>query len=104
MYCIGVLYPIGYHRPSTSLLWFHSCVLGCASSYLCDLCLPVSDVAACRVLRSATEGELLIPRAHLAIMHRPVHSLRNNSLRQIYNTHANTKSFLNGRYISSQNE
>ena len=43
-------------------------VLGCASSYLCDICLPVSDVAARWVLRTATEGELLIPRgAHSAI-------------------------------------
>ena len=43
------------------------CVLGCAPSYLRDLCRPVSDVAARRVLRSATKGMLLVPRARLAI-------------------------------------
>src|SRR6218665_2765622 len=37
-------------------------------SYLRDLCCPVSDLAARRVLRSAARGELLVPRARLAIM------------------------------------
>src|SRR5688572_8455141 len=46
------------------------CVLGCAPSYLRDLCRPVSDVAARRALRSTTRGELLIPRARLAIKQR----------------------------------
>ena len=43
------------------------CVPGCAPSYLRDLCRPVSDVAARRVLRSATKGMLLVPRARLSI-------------------------------------
>ena len=46
------------------------CVLGCAPSYFRDLCRPVSDVAARRVFRSATRGELLVPRARLAIRQR----------------------------------
>src|SRR6218665_1941438 len=45
------------------------CVLRCAHSYLRDLCWPVSVLAARRVLRSAAgRGELLVPRARLAIM------------------------------------
>src|SRR6218665_2274866 len=37
-------------------------------SYLRNLCSPVSVLAARRVLRSAGRGELLVPRARLAIM------------------------------------
>src|SRR6218665_2836223 len=37
------------------------CVLGCAPSYLRDLCCPVSVLAACRVLSSAARGEFLVP-------------------------------------------
>jgi len=37
------------------------CVLGCGSSDLCDLCRPMSDDAARRVLCSATSCELLVP-------------------------------------------
>jgi len=51
------------------------CVLGCAPSYLRDLCRPVSDVAARRVLRSTTRGELLVPRARLAIKQRRAFSV-----------------------------
>ena len=43
------------------------CVLGCAPSYLRDLCRPVSDVAACRALHSASRGELLVSLARLAV-------------------------------------
>ena len=43
------------------------CVLRSAPSYLCDLCCPVSVLAARRVIRSAARGELLVPRAWLAI-------------------------------------
>src|SRR6218665_53862 len=51
------------------------CVLGCAPSYLRDLCCPVSVLAALRVLRSAARGEFLVPRAHLAIMQRRAFSV-----------------------------
>src|SRR6218665_1534310 len=51
------------------------CVLGCAPSYLRDLCCPVSVFAARRVLRSAARGEFLVPRAHLAIMQRKAFSV-----------------------------
>ena len=44
------------------------CILGCAPSYLRDLCRSVSDVVARRTLRSATMGQLLIPRARLTAM------------------------------------
>src|SRR6218665_1784958 len=46
------------------------CVLHCAPSYLRDPCCPVSVLAARWVLRSAARGELLVPRARLAIMQR----------------------------------
>src|SRR6218665_778646 len=46
------------------------CVLQCAPTYSCDLCCPVSVLAARRVLRSANSGEILVPRARLAIMQR----------------------------------
>ena len=36
------------------------CILGCAPSYLSDLCRPVSDAVARRALRSATTGQLLV--------------------------------------------
>ena len=51
------------------------CVLGFAPSYLRDLCRPVSDVAARRVLPSATRGELLVPRARLATRQRRAFSV-----------------------------
>ena len=46
--------------------------LFCAPSYLCHPRCPVSDVAVCQVLHSAIRGELLIPRAHVAIVQRRV--------------------------------
>src|SRR6218665_350071 len=51
------------------------CVIRCAPSYLRDLCCPVSVLAARRVLRSAAMGELLVPRARLAIMQRRAFSV-----------------------------
>src|SRR6218665_1275681 len=46
------------------------CILVCASSYLCDLCHPLSDVAVSRVLHSAMRCELLVLRARVAIIFR----------------------------------
>src|SRR6218665_3439130 len=43
-------------------------VLHC--SYLFDLCCPRSVLGGRRVLRSVARGELLVPRARLAIMQR----------------------------------
>src|SRR6218665_1424327 len=51
------------------------CVLCCAPSYLRDLCCPVSVLATRRVFRSAARGELLVPRARLAIMQRRAFSV-----------------------------
>ena len=51
------------------------CVLGCAPSYLRDLCCPVSVLAPRPVLRSAARGEFLVPRARLAIMQRRAFSV-----------------------------
>jgi len=51
------------------------CVLRSAPSYLCDLCCPVSVVAARRVLCFAARGELLVSRARLLIMQRRVFSV-----------------------------
>src|SRR6218665_3365337 len=51
------------------------CVLGCAPSYPRVLCCPVSVLAARQVLRSATRGEFLVPRARLAIMQRRAFSI-----------------------------
>jgi len=50
-------------------------------SYPCDLCCPVSVVAARRVLRSVARGEVLVPRARLAIMQRRVFSVVDPSTR-----------------------
>ena len=50
-------------------------ILGCAPSYLRDLCRPVSDVVARRALRSATMGQLLIPRARLTARQRRAFSV-----------------------------
>ena len=44
-----------------ALVW--RCLLGTAPAYLCELCCPVSAVVGRRVLRSASSGELLVPRA-----------------------------------------
>ena len=55
------------------------CILGCAPSYLCDLCHPVSDVITCRVLRSVTRGDLLVPRARLATRQRRAFSVVGSS-------------------------
>ena len=51
------------------------CVLRCAPCYLRDLCCPVSVWAARQVLRSAARGELLVPRARLAIIQRRAFSV-----------------------------
>src|SRR6218665_3566935 len=51
------------------------CVLGCAPSYLRDLCCPVSVLAARRVLHSAARGEFLVPCARLAVMQRRAFSV-----------------------------
>src|SRR6218665_1288391 len=67
--------------PISQLIQFHitamvsRCVLCCATSYLCDLCCPVSVLAARRVLRSAARGEVLVPRARLAIMQQRAFSI-----------------------------
>src|SRR6218665_2059396 len=50
-------------------------VFRCALSYLCDLCCPVSVLAARRVLRSAARGELLVTRTHLATVQRRAFSV-----------------------------
>src|SRR6218665_206088 len=44
-------------------------------SYLRVLCCPVSVLAARRMLRSAARGEVLVPRARLAIMQRRAFSI-----------------------------
>ena len=51
------------------------CILGSAPSYLRSVCRPVSDVAARRVLRSATRGGLLVPRARLVTAQRRAFSI-----------------------------
>src|SRR5688572_7825368 len=56
------------------------CILGCAPSYLSDLCRPVSDVVARRALRSATTGQLLVPRPRLAAMQRRAFSVASLSI------------------------
>src|SRR6218665_473446 len=54
------------------------CVLRYAPSYLCNLCCPVSVLAA-RVLFSAARGQLLVPRVRLAIMQRRAFSVVGSS-------------------------
>jgi len=75
MYYIGSLILSGYSIVLLALTAMVSrCVLR-SPSYLCDLCCPVSVVAERRVLRSAARGELLVPRARLAIMQRRAFSV-----------------------------
>src|SRR6218665_2817343 len=71
MYSIGCLYLIGYRI--TAMV--SRCVLGCASSYLRDLCCQVSALATRWVLHSAARGELLVPRARCATMQRRAFSV-----------------------------
>src|SRR6218665_755169 len=52
----------------SALVW--RSVTGCAPSYLTDLCMPVSDLASRRALRSSARGELLVPRARSALKQR----------------------------------
>src|SRR6218665_387114 len=51
------------------------CVLRYAPSYLCNLCCPVSVLAARGVLRSAARDELLVLRIHLATVQRRAFSV-----------------------------
>ena len=51
-----------------ALVW--RCLLGTAPAYLCELCCPVSAVVGRRVLRSASSGELLVPRARTSTRQR----------------------------------
>src|ERR1700733_7531490 len=74
MSCIGSLSLSGYLTALIAAL-VSRCILGSAPSYLRSLCRPVSDVAARRVLRSATRGELLVPRARLATAQRRAFSI-----------------------------
>ena len=62
--------PVAQRIPYWVAALVSRCILGCAPSYLCDLCRPVSDVVAHRALCSATMGQLLIPRARLTAMQR----------------------------------
>ena len=55
-------------------------ILGCAPSYLRNLCRPVSDVVARRALRSATTGQLLVPRARLTARQRRAFSVAGPSI------------------------
>ena len=56
------------------------CIVGCAPSYLRDLCRPVSDVVARRALRSSTTGQLLVPRARLTARQRQAFSVAGPSI------------------------
>lgn len=62
--------PVYQPDPADNRCFAFALRLDCATSDVCDLCRPVCDVAARRLLSSATAGEILIPRAHLAIMQR----------------------------------
>src|SRR5688572_3542512 len=57
--------PVAQRIPYRVAALVSHCILGCAPSYLSDLCRPVSDVVAGRALRYATMGQLLIPRTRL---------------------------------------
>ena len=74
MYCIGSLHLSGHSIVCITAL-VSRCVLGCAPSYLRDLCCPVSILAARRVLRSAARDEFLVRRTRLVIMQRKAFSV-----------------------------
>src|SRR3984885_5015397 len=44
------------------------CLTGCAPSYLCELCRPLSAYSGRRALRSSEHGDLMIPFARSAAM------------------------------------
>src|SRR5688572_4614604 len=67
--------PVDQRIPYRVAALVSRCILGCAPSYLRDLCRPVSDVVARRALRSATMGQLLIPRARLTARQRRAFSV-----------------------------
>ena len=56
-----------------SLVW--RCLLGCAPTYLVELCRPVSVVLARRALRSASSGKLLVPRVETSTCQRRAFSV-----------------------------
>ena len=60
------------YRITAMVSW---CVLHCNPSQLCDLCCPMSVLAAHQVLRSAARGELLVPWTHLATVQRKAFSV-----------------------------
>jgi hypothetical protein len=72
--------PVAQRIPYRIAALVSRCIVGCAPSYLRDLCRPVSDVVARRALRSATTGQLLVPRARLAARQRRAFSIAGPSI------------------------
>ena len=72
--------PVAQRIPYRIAALVSRCIVGCAPSYLRDLCRPVSDVVARRALRSATTEQLLVPRARLAARQRRAFSIAGPSI------------------------
>ena len=63
------------------LLWFHAASLAVLHlTCVISAAMSVSDVVACRALRSRVEGELLVPRARLAARQRRAFSVAGPSI------------------------
>src|SRR6218665_3162954 len=52
------------------LMLMRNCLAGQASDYLRELCVPVSSLPGRRSLRSAKQGDLIVPRVRLATAQR----------------------------------
>jgi len=72
--------PVAQRIPYWIAALVSCCIVGCAPSYLRDLCSPVSDVVARRALRSAMTGQLLVPRARLTARQRRAFSVAGPSI------------------------
>jgi len=72
--------PVAQRIPYRIAALVSRCIIGCAPSYLRDLCRPVSDVVARRALRSAVTGQLLVPRARLTARQRRAFSVAGPSI------------------------
>src|ERR1043165_4738429 len=72
--------PVAQRIPYRIAALVSRCIVGCAPSYLRDLCRPVSDVVARRALRSATTVQLLVSRALLTGRQRRAFSVAGPSI------------------------
>ena len=57
--------PIGKHIQFKIAILVRHCIVGAAPEYLTELCRPVSSSSGWQILRSASRGDLIVPRFRL---------------------------------------